>query len=202
MPIYGTKMVLIDREIHELWVLENEGLLLLQHKVCIHVPSRHRYCNSHILSYEWKIWIITTRQLRVYVTLFFPYFSHPYFIKAMEAHIGQHISQATEMQTLCWSKTRPSFSGADNLCISWPINTIFAPRIGMYIRINIPKMDFIYLKIWCNSVIFCQRGHLFWLALYIYSNEMSSGVIFIYSCIIFTHMYSWTIFHNRLHNVI
>ena len=28
----------------------------------------------------------------------------------MEAHIGQHISQATEMQTLCWSKTRPSFS--------------------------------------------------------------------------------------------
>ena len=29
----------------------------------------------------------------------------------MEAHIGQHISQATEMQTLRWSKTRPSFSG-------------------------------------------------------------------------------------------
>ena len=29
----------------------------------------------------------------------------------MESHIGQHISQATEMQTLCWSKTRPSFSG-------------------------------------------------------------------------------------------
>ena len=26
--------------------------------------------------------------------------SHPYFTKAMEAHIGQHISQATEMQTL------------------------------------------------------------------------------------------------------
>ena len=90
-----------------------------------YVPSRHRYCNSHISSYEWKIWIITTRQLRVYVTLFFPYFSHPYFIKAMESHIGQHISQATEMQTLCWSKTRPSFSGADNSYISWPINTIF-----------------------------------------------------------------------------
>ena len=35
-----------------------------------YVPSRHRYCNSHISSYEWKIWIITTRQLRVYVTLF------------------------------------------------------------------------------------------------------------------------------------
>ena len=58
--------------------------------------------------------IITTRQLRVYVILFFPYVSHPYFIKAMEAHIGQHISQATEMQTLCWSKTRPSFSAAHN----------------------------------------------------------------------------------------
>ena len=37
---------------------------------------------------------------------------------AMESHIGQHISQATEMQTLCWSKTRPSFSGADNSYIS------------------------------------------------------------------------------------
>ena len=61
-----------------------------------------------------------------------------YFIKAMEAHIGQHISQATEIQTLCWSKTRPSFSGVDNSYISWPINTIFVPRIGMYIRINIP----------------------------------------------------------------
>ena len=84
----------------------------------------------------------------------------------MESHIGQHISQATEMQTLCWSKTRPSFSGADNSYISWPINTIFVPRIGMYIRINIQKMDFIYLKIWCNSVIFCQRGHFFWLTLY------------------------------------
>ena len=127
-----------------------------------YVPSKHRYCNSHISSHEWKIWIITTRQFRIYVTLFFPYFSHPYFIKAMESHIGQHISQATEMQTLCWSKTRPSFSGADNSYISWPINTIFVPRIGMYIRINIPKTDFIYLKIWCNSVIFGQRGLFFY----------------------------------------
>ena len=106
-----------------------------------YVPIR-QICNSHISSYEWKIWIITTRQLRVYVTLFFPYFSHPYFIKAMESHIGQHISQATEMQTLCWSKTCPSFSGADNSYISWPINTIFVPRFGMYIRINIPKNEF------------------------------------------------------------
>ena len=141
MPIYSTKMVLIDREIHELWALENEGLLLLQHKVCTLVVMCQvdtRPCNSHISSYEWKIWIITTRRLPGYVTLFFPYFSHPYFIKAMESHIGQHISQATEMQTLCWSKTRPSFSGAHNSYISWPINTIFAPRIGMYIRINIP----------------------------------------------------------------
>ena len=39
-----------------------------------YVPSKHRYCHSHISSYEWKIWIITTRQLRDYVTLFFPYF--------------------------------------------------------------------------------------------------------------------------------
>ena len=61
---------------------------------------------------------MTTRQLRVYVTLLFPYFSHRYFIKAMEADIGQHISQATEMQTLCWSKTPPSFSGAHDSYIS------------------------------------------------------------------------------------
>ena len=46
-----------------------------------YVPSKHRYCKSHISSRECNIWIITTRQLRVYVTLFFPYFSHPYFIK-------------------------------------------------------------------------------------------------------------------------
>ena len=40
------------------------------------------------------------------------------------------------MQTLCWSKTRPSFSGAHNSYISWSTNTIFVPRIGMYIRIK------------------------------------------------------------------
>ena len=127
-----------------------------------YVPSKHRHCNSHISSYEWKIWIITTRLLRVYVTLLFPYFSHPYFIKAMEAHIGKHISQATEMQTLCWSKIRSLFLGAHNSYIYWSINTIFVPRIYMCIRINIPKTDLIYLKIWCNSVIFCQRGHFFY----------------------------------------
>ena len=85
------------------------------------------------------------RQLRVYVTLFFPYFSHPYFNKEMEAHIGQYISQATEMQTLCWSKTRPSFSGAHNSYIYF-----FVPRIGMYIRISIPWTDLMYLNNWCN----------------------------------------------------
>ena len=56
-----------------------------------------------------------TKQLRVYVTLLFvPYFSG----RLMEVHVRQHISQATEMQTLCWSKTRPSFSGAHNSYIS------------------------------------------------------------------------------------
>ena len=34
MPICGTKMVLIDQEMHEICALENELLLLLQHKVC------------------------------------------------------------------------------------------------------------------------------------------------------------------------
>ena len=35
----------------------------------------------------------------------------------------------------------------------------------MYIRINILKTDVIYLKMWCNSVVFCQR-RLFLLTLY------------------------------------
>ena len=56
--------------------------------------------------------IITTRPLRVYVTLLFPYFSG----RLMEAHMGQHMSQDTEMPTLCRSKTRPS--GAHNSYIS------------------------------------------------------------------------------------
>ena len=51
MPIFGTKMVLIGREMHELCAPENEGLVLLQHKVCTlpvtitgsgYVPSKHR----------------------------------------------------------------------------------------------------------------------------------------------------------------
>ena len=110
--------------------------------------------------------------------LLFPYVSHPYFIKAMEAHIGQHISQATEMQTLCWSKTRPSFSSAYNSYIFWSINTIFVPRFGMYIRIHIPKMNLIYLKNWCNSVTFCERGHFF------YSPCMCrSSLINLYQCV-------------------
>ena len=155
-----------------------------------YVPRKHRYCNSHISSYEWKIWIITTRQLRVYITLLFQYFPHPYFINAMETHIGQHISQATEMQTLCWSKTRPSFSSAHNSYISWSINTIFfVPRISMYIRINIMNTEFIYLQIWYNSVIFCQRGHCFWLTLYVN--------VEIHVC--WWHDRSWYVWHLAVH---
>ena len=77
----------------------------------------------------------------------------------------------TNVQTLCWSKTSPSFSGAHISCIDRSINTIFVPQIGMYIRINMPQTDFIYLKIWCDSVKFCQRGHFFWLTLYFTSAE-------------------------------
>ena len=56
------------------------------------------------------------------------------------------------VQTLCWSKTSPSFSGAHSSCISRSINTIFVPQIAMYIRINMLKTDFIYLMIWCDSM--------------------------------------------------
>ena len=37
MPSRGIKLVLIDQEMYELWAPENEGLVLLQHKVCISV---------------------------------------------------------------------------------------------------------------------------------------------------------------------
>ena len=134
MPICGTKNG-IDRS-RNAWAMSAWKRSSFAPTQGLHISGyvsrkgrKHRYCNSHISSYEWKIWIITTRQLRVYVTLLFPYFSHPYFIKAMETHIGQHISQATEMQTLCWSQTRPSFSGAHNSYISWSINTIFVPHV-------------------------------------------------------------------------
>ena len=73
----------------------------------------------------------------------------------------------TNVQTLCWSKSSPSFSSAHSSCISRSINNIFVPQIGMYIRFNMSKTDFIYLKMWCDSVTFCQRGHFFWLTLYI-----------------------------------
>ena len=53
----------------------------------------------------------------------------------------------TNVQTLCWSKTSPSFSRAHSSCISRSINTNFVPQIGMYIRINMSNTDFIYLNI-------------------------------------------------------
>ena len=65
-------------------------------------------------------------------------------------------------KTLGWSKSSHSFSSAHSSCISQSINTIFVPHIGMYIRINMSKTDFIYLKIWCDIVTFCQRGHFFY----------------------------------------
>ena len=85
--IRGTKIALIDRDMHELWAPENEGLVLLQHKVCTLVVMCQVNTNTaiHIFllmnTWIWKIWIITTRQLRVHVTLFFPYFSDQYLIK-------------------------------------------------------------------------------------------------------------------------
>ena len=83
----------------------------------------------------------------------------------MEAHIGQHISQATEMQTLCWSKIRLSFSCADNSYISWPINTIFVPRIGMHININI--LEWIsFISRFGATVSYFVRGDIFLLTLY------------------------------------
>ena len=36
------------------------------------------------------------------------------------------------------------------------------PQIGMYIRINVSKTDFIYLRIWCDSFTFCQRELFFY----------------------------------------
>ena len=36
------------------------------------------------------------------------------------------------------------------------------PQIGIYNRINVSKMDFIYLRILCDSFTFWQRGTFFW----------------------------------------
>ena len=38
----------------------------------------------------------------------------------------------TNVLTLCWNKTSPSFSGAHSSCIALSINTILVPQIGMY----------------------------------------------------------------------
>ena len=51
----------------------------------------------------------------------------------------------------------------------------------MYIYIDILKMDFIYLTIWCNSVIFCQRGN-FLLTLYMYMYIYYGGICIIIFC--------------------
>ena len=136
-----------------------------------YVPRKHRYmyCNSHISSYEWKIWIIKR-----------PYgFMQHYYFYIFHIHISlkqwKLISDNTFQKLL---KCKPCvgaklvlrFSGAHNSYMSWSINTIFVPRISMYIRININQTDFIYLQIWYNSVIFCQRG-LFLLVLYVKFNN-------------------------------
>ena len=86
----------------------------------------------------------------------------------------------TNVQTLCWSKSSPSFSSAHSSCISRSINNIFVPHIGMYIRINMSKTDFIYLKIWCDSVTICQRGHFFWLTLYIDFSRGEHSYVLLY----------------------
>ena len=74
------------------------------------------------------------------------------------------------MQTLCWSKTRPSFSGAHNSYISWSINTIFVPRIGMYIRIK--RFSFI-LRLGA-IVSYFVTGPFFLLILYICNPNLKS----------------------------
>ena len=61
---------------------------------------------------------------------------------------------------LVLERNSSSFSGAHN-SLHFLIDQYLYRGIGMYIRINIPKTDFIYLKIWCISVIFCQRSLFF-----------------------------------------
>ena len=136
-------------------------LILMYMPIC----GKHRHCNSHISSYECKIWIITTRQLRVSATSFFHIFHIHISLKQWKLISDNTFHKLLKCNT-SWSKTRPSFSGAHNSYIYWSFNTIIVSRIGTYIRINIPKTDLIYLKIWCNSVIFCQRGHFYLLTLY------------------------------------
>ena len=57
MPIRGTIMVLIDKEMYQLWAPENEGRVLLQHKVCITVACEMCYpiwASSALMKYGFE----------------------------------------------------------------------------------------------------------------------------------------------------
>ena len=145
---------------YELWAPENEGRVLLQHKVCISVTCEmnvieHCCCFNEI--WMWKIWnkIMLHKPVSVLLLLFIFCIHMKKYVNCSICPLTLHIT--TNVQTLCWSKTSPS--GAHSSCISGSINTNFIPQIGMYIRINMSKTDFIYLRIWCDSVTLCQRGH-------------------------------------------
>ena len=126
MPNRGTKMVLIDQEMYELWAPENEGRVLLQHKVCISVACEMiviDYCCCFNKIWMWKIWkkIMLHKPITVLLLLFIFFIHMKKYVNCSICAFTLHIT--TNVQTLCWSKTSPSFSGAHSSCISRSINT-------------------------------------------------------------------------------
>ena len=145
---------------YEFWAPENEGRVLLQHKVCISVACAMCYpIWASIRLPKNKKNKILHKPVTILFLLFIFFIPMKKYVNYSICAFTLHIT--TNVQTLCWRKTSPSFSGAHSSCISRSINTIFVPQIGIYIRINMSQTDFIYLKIWFDSVIFCQRGHFF-----------------------------------------
>ena len=96
---------------YELWAPENEGRVLLQHKVCISVTCEMCCPIWASVSLPLKIW---KKQCCINPKLS--------CICTFTLHI------ATNVQTSCLSKTSPSFSGTHSWSVSRSINTMFVPQ--------------------------------------------------------------------------
>ena len=81
--------------------------------------------------------IMLQKPVTVLLLLFIIFIHMKKYVNCSICAFTLHIT--TNVQTLCLSKTSPSFSGAHISCIPRSINTIFVPQIDMYIRINMSK---------------------------------------------------------------
>ena len=126
MPIRGTKWYW---SIKKCMSYENEGRVLLQHKVCISVACEmiviveHCCCFNEI--WMWKIWkqiiLHKSKPVTILLLLFIFLIHMKKYMNCSICLFTLHIH--TNVQTLCWNKTSHSFSGAHSSCNSRSINT-------------------------------------------------------------------------------